>query len=357
MKENILITGATGFVGINLVKRLLESENTQLYLLVRDIKGVTANARVEKLLKEYYNEDEYKRIEGRFEVISGDVTEENLGLIHSEWDKLAQKINIIFHSAASINFKLPLEEATEINIKGTERILKFAEQCRKYKSLKRVNHISTSYVVGDSKKMFYETELDIGQSFDNTYEITKFETEKLIHKYIDKGVPISIFRPSVISGNYDTGEITKSNLIFVFMRQIFSLRYKEFLCNENSSLNIIPVDYFINALMEISSMDDSIGNTYHIVNDRNTNIKGLVKTCCRIMNVDTPTFVPINQAEKVSTRTRKLLEVFITYIEKSHTFDDTATRKILDRTEIRCPDITDDYIKRITSYCTKQKLL
>lgn len=357
MRENVLITGATGFVGINLVKRLLKNDKVHLYLLVRDSRGVSAKSRVEKLLREYFTEDEYSKLKKRLEVIRGDVTEDNLGLTTLEWDNLAQQINTIYHSAASINFKLPIEEAKEININGTERILKLAEQCKKYKVLRRLHHISTAYVVGDSREMFYETELEIGQGFENTYEVTKFEAEKLVNKYIERGLPVTVFRPSVIAGDFYSGEITKSNLIFGFIKQISSSRYRDFICNDDSSLNIIPVDYFIDAVMEISRREESIGKTYHIINNKNSNIKNIVKACCNVLGISNPNFVPIKHQEKVSARTRQLLEVFITYIEKSHTFDDRITRQTLDGTGIVCPEITMDFMERTIAYCKDKKYL
>lgn len=353
--KNILITGATGFVGINIIKELLKNKDNCLFLLVRGTDDSSANERVISLLEEHYDGNLEEIIKG-ITVLEGDVAEKNLGLTDNVLDSLTQEINEIFHSAASINFKLPIELAVKINVTGTDNVFKFAKKCFENGVLKRINHISTAYVAGNTKERFYENQLDIGQGFDNTYEATKLEAEKLVHKYIEKGLPAIIFRPSVIASNSLTGEISKSNLIFGFMKQILNTRYNEFICSENSSLNIIPINYFINAMLHISASDSSIGKTFNIVNSHNSSIRELIRCFCEITGVRVPDFVPVDEADKVPPRIYQLLEVFITYIEKSHTFDDRATKEALRGTPIECPDIDEEYMKKAVQYCSQNRL-
>ena len=164
--KNILITGATGFVGINIVRKLLEESDAYLYLLVRNAGQNSAINRMHKLLATYYLEiEQYNYILNRIEIISGDIVEEKLGLSNTAWNELSQKINIIYHCAATIHFNLPFNEAYDINVLGTKRVLDFADQCYKNNVLSVMNHISTAYVAEKISRTFFENELNIGQEF------------------------------------------------------------------------------------------------------------------------------------------------------------------------------------------------
>jgi len=354
----ILITGATGFVGINIVCRLLEENNTYLYLLARDAGTNTATTRMHNILKTYYADtEEFNNVLNRIEIISGDITEDKLGISNDKWNELSQKINIIYHSAATIHFNLPYNEAYQINVLGTKRVLNFAEQCYKNRVLQVMNHISTAYVGGKIFRTFFEHELSIGQEFANTYEKTKFEAEILTNEYINRGLPIIVYRPSIIAGNSISGVITKGAIIFEFINQFSTHTYKEFICNEDSSLNIIPIDYLIEAMIHISMEKNNTGKTFHVINKNNTNIRSMVTTICKALNVATPLFISIDNQNHASKYTKLLLYTFINYIEKSHVFDDSLATKALNNSNIICERINADYFVKIVSYCQENKLL
>jgi thioester reductase-like protein len=356
MDKHILVTGATGFVGINLVRKLLEQENVYLYLLVRDSGRVSATHRMVDILKTYYLDDRYQLLSKRINIISGDIAKEDLGLSKIAWRELSQKIDTIFHSAATIQFDLPLEEARNINVNGTERLLKFADQCHKNGVLNRLNYISTAYIAGKASNKFFESDINIGQEFANTYEKTKCEAEVLVRQYFEKGLPVTVYRPSVIAGNSLTGEITKGNFIYSMITQLSHSKYKEFICNDDSSLNFIPSDYFIDAMIYISEKENCVGKTFNIVNKNNSNIKELIQMLCQIINVDVPQFIPVNKQKNASKRTRMLLYIFMNYIEKSHMFDDFFTGNALRGTHIICPEINYDFLKKTTSYIQKSNV-
>lgn len=354
--NNVLITGSTGSIGFNLLRKLLENTEDNFYLLIRANKNNTAEERIINLLEEKYDEKTVNNYMNRIQVVSGSLTEENFGLDEKLLDSLAENINYIYHSAASISFTLPLEEARKINVKGTENVLHFAEKCFEYGSLIQFYHISTSYVLGDSKEVFYENQLDIGQQFNNTYEETKFETETLVHKYIDNKFPITIFRPSIVGSDYNTGEITKSNILFDFMKRVCQGRLKEVICDEDSSLNIIPMDFVIDAIYEITRNKECLGKTYHLANNYNIKVRDFAKYICKASKAELPKFIPLKEKDNADRFIVMRLTPFLPYISGSHRFDNTNTLTALGMNG-KTKEIDYGCVERCIEYCREHSLI
>ena len=121
--SNILITGATGSVGFNLLRKLLEETNDFFYLLVRPNTKLTSDERIYELLKNTYDDSLIEHYKKRLKVISANLTETNFALDKEQIKELIENIEYIYHCAASISFTLPLEKAREINITGTKNVL------------------------------------------------------------------------------------------------------------------------------------------------------------------------------------------------------------------------------------------
>jgi thioester reductase-like protein len=110
-------------------------------------------------------------------VYSGDVSQPNCGLDATAWDRLSAEVTRVIHSAATVRFDHSIDEARRINVEGTRRLLDFAAGARKLKSMA---YVGTAYVAGERSDLVGEDELNVGQSFRNTYEQTKSEAEALV---------------------------------------------------------------------------------------------------------------------------------------------------------------------------------
>ncbi|MGL4106765.1 SDR family oxidoreductase [Clostridium sp. LP20] len=354
--NRILVTGANGFVGSNVCIELLKDESNIIYAIARSKgKNSARNRVIQEISKglHEYSEDNWK---DRIVVLEGDIKGINLGLNEENYNYICENITSIYHCAASIKFSLTYEEAKQINCGGTIIMLKLLEDI-KNKNFDRLNYISTAYISGSCVEGFKEIDLNKNQSFSNTYEETKFECEKLLDSYISKGWPITIYRPSIVNSSSEDGSTHENNIIYKFIKFFNRKRIKEFYCNESSSVNIVPVDYFVKAMLELSLRGEStIGKTYNLVNKINTPVKKLVTNICSILDVDEPQFIEIEDSN-MGIMMKNSLGHFFNYVYMSHHFDDEWTRSQLENTNIVCSEITKEYIRKNIEYCNSIGIL
>ena len=259
--DAVLLTGATGFVGMEVLARFLERTDRDLYVLVRGADDVEVARRVEGALSTLYGcEHSYIR---RVGAVRGDITREGLGLPDRRRDELAERVGEIIHVAASVEFDLGLEQAREVNVEGTRRVLEFAELCQRRAGLRRLSYVSTAYVAGDHAGLFAEQDLDVGQRFRNAYEQSKFEAERLVAGRREQ-LPITVLRPSIIVGESDTGWTASFNVLYWPLRAFARGTYLALPARREAPVDVVPVDFVADAIFLLSQLKDAEGMTYHL---------------------------------------------------------------------------------------------
>ncbi|XP_011645010.1 putative fatty acyl-CoA reductase CG5065 [Pogonomyrmex barbatus] len=274
----ILLTGATGFLGKVLLEKLLRScpRVAMIFILIRPKKGHT----VEQRFKELLENSVFDRIRSDFPgalnkifPVKGDVGMPELGLQPEDRDMLIQRVNIVFHGAATVRFNEPLKVAVNLNTKGTERML---DLCKHMPNLISVIHISTAYSNADRREideLIYITEvkphtvIDMCENLDdetleiiekrllgkhpNTYTLTKGLAEQLVMSK-GNGLPIAIVRPSIVCAAYQEpfpGWIDNVCGITGIMTEIGRGTARSIVCNANLVVDVVPVDFVVNTLI------------------------------------------------------------------------------------------------------------
>lgn len=258
----LLLTGATGFLGMELLARYLERTDRTVYALVRARDDDEAQTRLRAAVARVV--DAPGRFDHRLLAIRGDVALPGLGISRSRRLALAESVTEIVHSAASVSFTLPLAEAREINVEGTRRMLELAELCTARGSLRRFAYVSTAYVAGDARGTFGEDDHDVGQGFRNTYERTKWEAEGLVRAHAER-LPVQIFRPSIVVGEQETGWTAAFNVIYAPLRAFAKGASVPLIPGRRSApVDVVPVDYVADAIFALTGRDEGVGETYSL---------------------------------------------------------------------------------------------
>ncbi|MDX6676037.1 MAG: hypothetical protein QOE31_89 [Solirubrobacteraceae bacterium] len=270
----VLLTGATGFVGMELLVRLLEQTDRDVVALVRAADDAAAELRVDELFQTLIAPAKRRGYRGRVHAVAADLECPGLGLSEATRDDLTASIGAIVHCAASVSFTLELEDARRINVGGTREILRLAAEARDYGLLERFVHVSTAYVAGERDGRARERQGDVGQTFRNTYEQTKLEAERLVHV---SGLPAAILRPSVIVGDSVTGWTPAFNVIYWPLQAYARGLFEQIPGEADAPIDIVPVDTVADALLELVRGPLRCG-TFHVVASDEAVTNGVLAT-------------------------------------------------------------------------------
>ncbi len=344
MTDGVFLTGATGFVGMELLARYLEHTDRRVYALVRGPDDREAAARMERVLLCLFG-PEHPHGE-RVVAVRGDITRPALG-IRDGLNHLAGRVNEVVHGAATVAFDLDLQTARAINVKGTQRVLEFAERCRSRGGLRRFSYISTAYVAGEHAGCFSEDDLDVGQRFRNTYEQSKFEAECVVGRLREQ-LPVTVLRPSIVVGERDSGWTASFNVLYWPLRAFARGAYAALPARRDAPVDVVPVDYVADAVFALSQAPEAEGSTFHLTAGTHASSVGeLVELATRFFGRPSPRLIDPSLYRRVvhpllvrgarDEHYRRALtrsEIFFPYFAMRVAYDDRRTRVALGGTGI-----------------------
>jgi thioester reductase-like protein len=245
----VLLTGATGFVGKEILDRLLD-RGRRVYALVRAENDAAAA----------------RRLPGPagLTAVAGDIERPGLGLA----PELAREVSTVLHCAASVSFDLPLADSRRVNVEGTRNVVDFAKRCPE---LRRLSYVSTAYVAGEPRRLFQEDQLEVGQRFRNPYERSKFEAEQMLCRRA-AGLPLQVLRPSIVVGDSRTGRTTSFNVLYGPLKAFARGAIPAIPARRSSPVDIVPVDYVADRAVDLA--EDGPDGTFHLVAGRNATTVG-----------------------------------------------------------------------------------
>ncbi|HTC73336.1 MAG TPA: SDR family oxidoreductase [Solirubrobacteraceae bacterium] len=350
MSGAVLLTGATGFLGMDALARLIErgGEEDQVAVLIRARDDAGAQQRLREVLARLY--DELPAGARRVRAVRGDLLEPGLGLSAEDRRWLIDTVERIVHCAASISFELSLVQARAINVGGVERVLELARAIADGGALRRIVHVSTAYVSGRHAGEFRERDLDIGQEFRNTYERSKAEAERLLRDAGD--LPLAVARPSIVVGDSASGWTSAFNVLYWPMRAFERGLLDEVPAREDSIVDFVPVDYVTDGILALLD-DETASGTYNLVAGADALSAGeLVQLYSAVTGREPVRFIAQDGDAGAGAGSGGLPlggETFVPYFDVRCRFGDDRARELLARAGVVRPD-PQDYLVRLIAY-------
>lgn len=361
----MLLTGATGFVGGEAIKRYLDrAPDLHIVAMIRAVDEDRLSKRVDKLLKTQFG-DSADLVRDRFTFVRGDLLKEGLGLSDKDRAMIVSECDSVLHCAASVDFGATLEFSREYNVDGTRRMLELCEQM----NLRRLDYVSTAYVSGNRSDVCKEDELSCrGLGWANFYEQSKFESEALVRSFREQGHPVSIYRPSTVVGDSNTGETPNFNVLYWPLRVFARGWWNLMIGYESTPVDVVPVNYVADCIVNLSLKGDStIGRNYHLAAgpDKICHIRDLATHASKWFKQPYPTFVTPEDFEKnirpkmdaeATPALRMLInqgKVYMPYFVRSPLFDCSNVLADLEGTGTEPCMAIADYFDTLFAYCVE----
>ena len=352
--ETIFITGFPGFIAGRLVERLATAD-TQFFLLVHPQFVEKAKRDIEEIAAQTGAPLE------NFAIIEGDITQENLGI--SEYDLAVAKDETtdVFHLAAAYDLAIPKDPAYRVNLEGTINVNDFV---RSLPNLRRYNYVSTCYVAGKRTGEIRETELEHNAGFRNFYEESKYLAEMEVEKLKDD-LPVTIFRPSVVVGDSNTGETAKYDGIYYlihYLRKSPSLLRFINVGNDAVQLNLVPVDFVVEGIAALAKDENAVGKTIAIADPNPLTTKELFDAIAEALTGKRSVFTPPPKLVEsslslpISPPITGLPLVGVPYFFISQTYDTSIADELLSANNIACPNFR-SYVKNLLSFVERHPKL
>jgi nucleoside-diphosphate-sugar epimerase len=304
--SRVLLTGATGFLGMEVLARLLERTDREVLCLVRAGDPAAAEARLDGVLATLYRDASPHR--ARVRALTGDLTTAGI-------EAPGEPIDVVCHCAASISFDMPLEEAREINVEGTRAMLALARAV----GARRFVHVSTAYVAGTHGGIF--TEDMLGTEFRNTYEQTKSEAERLFADVED--LEVAIARPSIVMGESDTGWTPAFNVLYWPLRAFARGLFEQVPAKPDGRVDVVPVDYVADGIARLIESDAT--GTFNLVSGADAaTVDELAELACAHFDRPRPPYVDSGAFGDVTADEHGA--VYLPYFDMDVVFDDARTR-------------------------------
>jgi thioester reductase-like protein len=351
MSDELLISGASGFIGMEVLARYLERSERNVVALVRAADDAGARARMQAVLANLFGSVRGAWYGRRVEAVAAELTAPGLGLARSRRTELAARVGSIVHSAASVSFTLPLDEARAINVEGTRRMLEFAALAAEHGGLERFGHVSTAYVAGTFEGRFCETDDDVGQAFNNTYEQSKLEAEQLVRS--QRSIPTTIMRPSIVVGDQRSGWTSAFNVLYWPLRAFARGLFEAVPAVPTAPVDVVSVDYVADAIYALCT--SGADGTYHLTaGDSASTIEEIAHAASRYFKRPLPEVVPPAEFAGRECVVIEGSRAYFPYFSVGAVFDDALARARLVPAGVSVTPLR-EYLDRLLDFATRSR--
>ena len=353
-RETLFITGFPGFIANRLLERLARKDCDFILLVQPSLltRGAEEIARISRLTGKSPED---------FQVVEGDISQPDIALKPSDLDLVRQQTTRVFHLAAVYDLAVHRDLALRVNSGGTKNVLALT---RSLPHLRQFHYVSTCYVAGKREGIILETELRHNAGYRNYYEESKHLAEMEVESA--KGeLPITIHRPAVVCGESQTGETGKYDGVYYLIHYL--LRWPSGLSlinigNHEVSLNLVPVDFVVDAMAAIAFDESAIGKTLQLADPAPLTTHQLFNSIAR--SVDDrrsrisapPSWVYFFLMLPPSPRITGLPHHAVPYFFVKQLYDSSQAQQLLAPHGIHCPPF-ESYVDKIVDFARNHPVI
>lgn len=348
--EQFLISGASGFLGRELLKVLLAGPPGDRFVLLARRGSIPALARRLPATE-------------RITILPADLETGRCGLGEADYRTALEGTTRILHLAAAVRFDLPLEEARRVNVGGTECMLEIAAEARRKGSLRSFLHVGTVFAAGRCRGGVAEAQFRRPNKFRNTYEQSKFEAEERVRLRMPD-LPVVIARPSIVIGSSKTGETESYQTLNWLLKVYASGVWRTLPARRSARVDIVPVDYVAEAAARLALDPAAVGRTVHLCSGAaaSATMGEIAAQAAAFLGLAPPRFMhpllftavlrPLLLTLLRGRRLRVLRggRLYRPYLAMDMRFETTAARELLEARGIAPPNVT-SYLDGILRYC------
>ena len=346
-RETLFITGFPGFIANRLLERLARRACDFILLVQPSLRSraVEEIARIAQLSGKSVAE---------FKIVEGDISEPGLVLTPADLELVQQQTTRVFHLAAVYDLAVPQDLAMRVNVGGTRNVVALA---RLIPRLRQFHHVSTCYVAGKREGVILESELRHNAGYRNFYE----ESKNLAEQEVDSAkndLPVTIHRPAVVCGDSRSGETGKYDGVYYLIHYL--LRWPSALSlinigNHEVSLNLVPVDFVVDAMAALAFDEQAIGKTLQLADPAPLSTNQLFNAIANSIDghrskITAPAkWVRFFLMLPPSPRITGLPHHAVPYFFVKQLYDSTQSQQLLAPHGIRCPPF-ESYVDRIIAF-------
>lgn len=352
MREAVF-TGFPGFIASQLIRKAIRQDRET---------GITAIILASERVKAEKEAASIQQEAGcrPIRLMEGDITRDGLGLAPEDSAYLQNRTIIFWHLAAIYDLAVPRALAWKVNVEGTGTVNRFVSQLP---ALERYMYFSTAYVAGKREGILREDELVRPEQFKNFYEETKFEAEVLVEA-LKKDLPVTIIRPGIVRGHSKTGETIKFDGPYFFLNMIDRMRRLPiipYIGKSTSQINVVPIDYILEASIYLSTLKAAEGQTVHLTDPNPHPVEEVYRSMVHLMAGKVPKGRLPKKLAAASLQlkpVRKLLGVeteTLDYMDWAASFDTSNADRLLAGSGIECADFIESMPEMVAFYQLHKK--
>ena len=346
-RETLFITGFPGFIANRLLERLA-CKDCDFILLVQPslrLRAVEEIARIAQLSGKSVDD---------FKIVEGDISQPGLALNAADVELVQQQTTRVFHLAAVYDLAVPKDLAMRVNAGGTRNVVELA---RAIPRLRQFHHVSTCYVAGKREGVILETELRHDAGYRNFYEESKYLAEMEVQS-AKNDLPVTIHRPAVVCGDSKSGETGKYDGVYYLIHYLLSwpsVLSTINIGNHKVSLNLVPVDFVVDAMAAVAFDEQAIGKTLQLADPAPLTTNQLFNSIAKSIDghrskITAPaSWVRFILMLPPSPRITGLPHHAVPYFFVKQLYDSTQAQQLLAPHGIHCPPF-ESYIDRIIDF-------